>query len=175
MRKDYGGLGVRQVQEFNSALLGKWCWRLLVDREGFWYRVLAVRYGEEAGRLEVGGRRGSLWWKELVKIRDGVGEVEGGWFAARVSKRVGDGSSTFFWHDRWLGDVPFRTRFSRLFDLATNKLCTVAEMSALGWGIGGEAWMWRRRLWAWEEELLEECCHLLKDVVLQTAVSDRWQ
>jgi len=44
--KEYGGLGVR---EFNIALLGKWCWRMLVDRGGFWYRVLVARYGEVAG------------------------------------------------------------------------------------------------------------------------------
>jgi len=40
--------------EFNLALLGKWCWRLLVGREGFWYRVLVARYGEEYGRLGAG-------------------------------------------------------------------------------------------------------------------------
>jgi hypothetical protein len=49
-----GGLGVRQLKEFNIALLGKWCWRLLVDRGGLWYRVLVARYGEEAGRLGAG-------------------------------------------------------------------------------------------------------------------------
>jgi len=53
--KEYGGLGVRQLREFNIALLGKWCWGMLVDRGGFWYRVLVARYGEVAGRLEVGG------------------------------------------------------------------------------------------------------------------------
>jgi hypothetical protein len=31
-----------------------------------------------------------------VKIRDGLGDVDGGWFAERVSERMGDGSSTFF-------------------------------------------------------------------------------
>jgi len=51
LTKEYGGLGVRQLREFNRALLGKWCWRMLVDRKGLWYRVLAARYGEEAGRL----------------------------------------------------------------------------------------------------------------------------
>lgn len=44
-RKEYGGLGVRQLREFNLALLGKWCWRMLVDRGGLWYRVLVARYG----------------------------------------------------------------------------------------------------------------------------------
>jgi len=43
-------------------------------------------------------------------------------------------------------------------------------------GMRGEAWRWRRRLWAWEEEeLLEECRLLLHDVSLQTSVSNVWQ
>jgi hypothetical protein len=31
-----------------------------------------ARYGEETGRLEVGGRSVSSWWIEIAKIRDGV-------------------------------------------------------------------------------------------------------
>jgi hypothetical protein len=119
--------------------------------------------------LEVGGRSVSSWWREIAKIRDGVGDVEGGWFVERVSKKVGDGTNTFFWYDRWLGDTPFCTRFRRLFDLASNKLCTVADMVALGGEVDGEAWGWRRRLRAWEEELLEECRQLINGVVLQAA------
>ncbi|XP_024636158.1 uncharacterized mitochondrial protein AtMg00310-like [Medicago truncatula] len=107
MLKEYGGLGVRQLREFNEALLGKLCWSLLVDREGLWYRVLIARYGEEDERLEDGGRSGSIWWKEVVKIRDGVGAGASGWFEGCVVRRVGDGVDTLFWHDRWCGDVPF--------------------------------------------------------------------
>lgn len=59
LRQEYGGLGVRKMREFNTALLGKWCWWMLVDSGGLWYRVLAARYGEEAGRLGVGGRSSS--------------------------------------------------------------------------------------------------------------------
>jgi len=80
---------VRQLREFNGALLGKWCWRMLVDRGGFWYRVMVVRYGKEAWRLEVGGRSGSYWWREIAKIKDGICDANGGWFAVRVSKGVG--------------------------------------------------------------------------------------
>jgi hypothetical protein len=47
--KEEGGLGVRRMREFNVALLGKWCWRMLVDKNGLWYRVLKARYGEEGG------------------------------------------------------------------------------------------------------------------------------
>ncbi|PNX63874.1 hypothetical protein L195_g061838, partial [Trifolium pratense] len=50
---------------------------MLVDREGLWFRVLVARYGIEGGRLQVGGRRGSSWWKEIASIRDG-GSASGG-------------------------------------------------------------------------------------------------
>jgi hypothetical protein len=41
--------------EFNLSLLGKWCWRLLVDEDGLWYRVLKARYGEVGGWIQQGG------------------------------------------------------------------------------------------------------------------------
>jgi hypothetical protein len=52
-----------------------------------------------------------------------------------VVRRVGDGESTLFWHDRWCGDVPFRERFSRLYDLAMHKSITVKDMFLRGWGM----------------------------------------
>ncbi|MCH91367.1 receptor-like kinase, partial [Trifolium medium] len=158
------------VREFNIALLGKWCCRrMLVGRGGLWFRVLAARYGME------GGRNGSSWWREIVKIRDGVGGLEGSWFEECVSKTVGDGVDTYFWIETWLGGIPLSVRFRRLFDLAENKSSMVKEMFLLGWGEGGDAWKWQRCLWAWEEELLGECRVLLHDIILQTHFSDKWQ
>jgi exonuclease III len=49
LRKENGGLGVRRLMEFNIALLGKWWWRILQERDNLWYRVLCARYGEEGG------------------------------------------------------------------------------------------------------------------------------
>jgi hypothetical protein len=65
-------------------------------------------------------------------------------------------------------------RFRRLFELFDNKSITVAHLFSLGVGHMGGAWQWRRRLWAWEEELLEDCRSLLLDVTLFDNVSDRW-
>ena len=61
MSNEVGGLG-RRLKEFNIALLGKWCWRCLVDMNGLWFKVLSSRYGEESGCYNDGGMRGSTWW-----------------------------------------------------------------------------------------------------------------
>ncbi|PNX74066.1 heat shock protein [Trifolium pratense] len=48
-------------------------------------------------------------------------------------------------------------------------------MFMFGWESGGEAWVWRRQLWAWEEELVGECHILLSKITLQDQVSGSWQ
>ncbi|XP_024642292.1 uncharacterized protein [Medicago truncatula] len=144
-----------------------------VDREALWRKVLVARYGVadgglEDGDLEDGGRSCSSWWREIVRIRDGICEGGEGWFGACVRRRVGDGAKIDFWRDRWCGDVPLCDRFSRLYDLAVNKSITVRNMFLLGVDVGGEALRWRRRLWAWEEELVEECRVVLLTVSLKS-------
>jgi hypothetical protein len=108
-----------------------------VDRGGLWFRVLVARYGMKLGRLREGGRMGSAWWRDIVRIRDGVGEIRDGWFGECVSRKVGDGTDTLFWSDPWVGGIPLCERFGRLYDLVTSKSRTVAEMYASGWEVEG--------------------------------------
>ncbi|MCI67960.1 cysteine-rich receptor-like protein kinase, partial [Trifolium medium] len=56
------------------------------------------------------------------------------WFAESIARRVGNGADTFFWTDTWLGGVPLRGTYGRLYELATNKLISVTGMCELGWG-----------------------------------------
>ena len=70
--------------------------------------------------------------------------------------------------------MSFRVWFSRLFELSVCKGVSVLEMSQLGWGEGGEAWRWRRRLFVWEEEMVGELILLLGTVSLQVTREDRW-
>ncbi|GAU29128.1 hypothetical protein TSUD_58940 [Trifolium subterraneum] len=123
---------------------------------------------------ERGRGRGSSWWREIAKIRDGVGGFGSGWFRESVVKRVGNGAETFFRTDPWVGGSPLCEWFGRLFDLAENKSCSVAEMFSLGWEAGGDAWVWRRHLWVWEEEMLRECQTLLLNFSFQVQYSDSW-
>ena len=119
---------VRRIREFNYSLLGKWCWRLLVERDGFWFRVVAARYGVVGGRLVEGGRNTSTWWQDICALR---GEE---WFSGHISRSVGDDKHTLFWSDEWIGGVYFRIRFSRLFDLSLCKEESVFDMCRLGVG-----------------------------------------
>ncbi|CAJ2636044.1 unnamed protein product [Trifolium pratense] len=108
-------------------------------------------------------------------FREGVGESGGRWFGEHVVRRVGDGSDTLFWTDPWLDETPLCERFGRLYVLSETKSFTVAEMFTLGWGLDGAAWVWRRQLRAWEEEMLGECQTLLSNISLQAHITDRWQ
>lgn len=70
-----------------------------MDKEGLWYKVLKEKYGEEKGCLEEGGRYDSPWWKELVRIRNGIGLREKSWFEENLRRVMSDGVDTYFWFD----------------------------------------------------------------------------
>jgi hypothetical protein len=52
-------------------------------------------YGLERGRLREGGKDGSAWWREIVRIKDGVGGIRDGWFGKSVTRKVGTGQTHF--------------------------------------------------------------------------------
>jgi hypothetical protein len=64
---------------------------MLVDKGGLWYKVLKAKYGEEKGRLKEGGRYDSIWWKELVRIRNGIRLREKSWFEENLRRMMSDG------------------------------------------------------------------------------------
>jgi len=111
----------------------------------------------------------------LCNVHGGVGEGVGNSFEGNIRRLVGDGRSTYFWLDHWVGEVPLRYKFPRLFALALKKESTVEEMKRVGWGEGVEENSWRRHLLAWEEDCVRECSLLLHNTVLQANVTDKWR
>ena len=80
---------------------------------------------------------------------------------------IGDGRQTFFWTDNRFGGVPLNLQFSRLYELSVHKDCLVEEMASLGWEVGWNGRVWRRRLLVWEEDSVRERASLLHIVFLQ--------
>jgi len=96
-KKENGGLGVRRIRECNLALLAKWCWRMMVENRSLWYRVLASRYGKVGGIITEERQFNSVWWNNLINIKNGAGVGGGRWFDTNVGREVGDGTQTLFW------------------------------------------------------------------------------
>ena len=46
-------------------------------------------------------------------------------------KKVGDGKSTLFWDDIWLGDSSLKVQFSRVYALETDKSASVQDRLVL--------------------------------------------
>ena len=44
-----GGLGIRRLTSFNSALIGKWLWRYGMETDALWRRVIEAKYGNILG------------------------------------------------------------------------------------------------------------------------------
>jgi len=40
---------------------------------------------------------GCVWWKKLIRIRNGVGLEMGNWFEENLLRKVGNGEYTLFW------------------------------------------------------------------------------
>ena len=117
-----GGLGIRDLHLFNEALLGKWLWRFMTEKGNLWRKVVTIKYGEGGFGWSPSSARGSYGYSLWRFISKGWGR-----FYPHCSFEVGDGSSIFFWHDRWCGEVPLKVLFPRLFVLAVDKNAPVAD------------------------------------------------
>jgi len=98
--------------------------------------------------VKEGGREVSIWWRDISALRSEE------WFHGNVSQFVGDGNNILFWTGVWVGGMPFRERFTRLF-------------------VRRGAWSWRCRLFAWEDDMLGELRILLLTVTLLSDRVDR--
>ncbi|KAL6565665.1 hypothetical protein OROHE_004720 [Orobanche hederae] len=68
-----GGLGVKNLGRLNKALLSKWVWKFLRDRDCLWVRVVNSRFGDlernSSGTVvENTGRKRVGWWKKVVEV-----------------------------------------------------------------------------------------------------------
>jgi len=66
--KERGGLGIKDINTFNLALLGKWKWHLLHNQGELWAKVLESRYGGWRGlEDEARAANESAWWRDLKR------------------------------------------------------------------------------------------------------------
>ncbi|XP_062014291.1 uncharacterized mitochondrial protein AtMg00310-like [Rosa rugosa] len=90
-----GGMGFRDLNHFNLALLAKKCWRLIQEPNSLWAQVIKARYFPNCSFLEaVKGYRASWSWSSLLEARD---QVIGG-----CNWQVINGCTINICKDKWL-------------------------------------------------------------------------
>jgi hypothetical protein len=60
-----------------------------VGRTWLWFILLEARYGVEEGRSKDIGMDGSAWWREMVRVQNGVRFAVGVWSEDNISWEVG--------------------------------------------------------------------------------------
>ncbi|KAL0728180.1 hypothetical protein Bca4012_024273 [Brassica carinata] len=97
MSKENGGLGFRDIEMFNQALLAKQAWRLYNNPDTLLARVFKGRYYASTNFLECGkGYRPSYAWRSILFGRELLKKG--------MIKSIGNGESTFIWSERWIMD-----------------------------------------------------------------------
>ncbi|KAL4583572.1 hypothetical protein LXL04_008150 [Taraxacum kok-saghyz] len=137
-KRDAGGLGIGSLVSFNMGLVLKWQWRFFNTPDAPWVRLLKIYYGRNGGffakNRPPGG--GSPWSRILAATyKLHKMEVVP---PSTLRRKLGNGETTCFWEDCWIGENPLSLRFPRLFALETDRRCSVAdrwdgaELQALG-------------------------------------------
>ncbi|GJR96170.1 RNA-directed DNA polymerase, eukaryota [Tanacetum coccineum] len=124
--KKKGGLGISSFFALNRALLLKWVWRFVSQDGSLWYQVIQAVHGDKIGSHSV--RKGSIWSSILKEVQ--ILKSSGFDFMSYCSKRIGDGQSTSFWNEKWIGDIPLRELFPRMFMLESVPNICVADKLA---------------------------------------------
>jgi hypothetical protein len=122
-----GGLGFRDLECFNLAMLAKQGWRLFHFRDSLAARVL--KYFPQSSFLEARvGPRASFAWRSLCNSRALLEEG--------MVWRVGDGTSIKIWKDKWvLSSSSFKIQSSVCILSPDTKVSSLIDVDTRWWDL----------------------------------------
>nr|GEU56796.1 RNA-directed DNA polymerase, eukaryota [Tanacetum cinerariifolium] len=115
------------------ALMMKWVWRFYSQKESLWVRVIKAIYGDDGqlGKASKAGSR-SCWRNIVIEVR--ILSNQGIKVLDYMRIKLGNGESTAFWDDNWIGGKVLKYSFPRIYALETKKELTVnSKMSDTRW------------------------------------------
>lgn len=93
--KSMGGLGFREIQDFNKALLEKLAWKILTKPDCLLSRILLGKYCQADSFLRIScSSSASHGWRGIIESRNVI--------LLHLGKVIGNGNSTKLCHEPWL-------------------------------------------------------------------------
>lgn len=121
--KNQGGMGFRDMQAFNVALLGKQAWRIIMKPDSLCSRVLRTRYLHNQELMTANApRTASKTWRAILAGREAL--------KLGLIKRMGSGQSISIWEDCWLPNSATMRPMGRLKEtdlVMVNELLTASN------------------------------------------------
>ncbi|GJZ82479.1 hypothetical protein Tco_0647652 [Tanacetum coccineum] len=140
----FGGLGVGSLLAKNLALLGKWKWRFLTEKDALWRKVVSCFYGSNGGLASSSSspcRYGV--WSDIVKTISKIESIDDS-FKHSFSLKISNGTNVSFWKEAWcLDGMRLMDRFPRLFALDSFQDCKISDRWGLVNGNWSGMWSWR--------------------------------
>ena len=100
--RDFGGLGFKEIEKFNEALLTKQVWQMLKNPNSLCHRVFEAWFFPNCSILEASNSaNGSYAWKSILSARNVVWKGVVWW--------IGDGKLVCIKEDKWLSDQVYKS------------------------------------------------------------------
>jgi hypothetical protein len=116
--KKQGGLGVKNLEIQNKALLMKQLHKFYSHADTPWVKLVWSLYGDHVPHTKMG--KGSFWWRDIFSL---VGD-----YRSITRSKIGNGTTVLFWKDFWQEGNLMCDRFPRLFSFALDEDISVAAL-----------------------------------------------
>ncbi|CAK8579394.1 unnamed protein product [Lathyrus sativus] len=102
--KEDGGLSIKHVGRFNTALLAKWLWRFQTGGNEIWRKTLTNRYGNLCIKTQTyldvdSSKTDSLWMKDIMTNASLNSHAN---FCKFTACSVDEGNDVAFWQSVWI-------------------------------------------------------------------------
>ncbi|CAK8543942.1 unnamed protein product [Lathyrus sativus] len=177
-KEDGGGMGIKYVGRFNSALLAEWLWRFQTGGNEIWRNTLTIRYGNLSIKTQtysnvVSSKSESLWMKDIMTNASLRSQSN---FCKFTICSIGEGNDAAFWKSIWIDNIPLKVRFNGLFHCCPLKSVSIRNMGY--WEDGQWNWNLRNSLLDSDnppEPDWSDCCKLLENILVIPGESDKWR
>ncbi|XP_071700495.1 uncharacterized mitochondrial protein AtMg00310-like [Rutidosis leptorrhynchoides] len=172
-----GGLNFGSLKCKNLALLCKWWRRLHTENSSLWAKIIISIYGPSGGLLDSSPNLNSIHtgtWSNIIRAGTIVTEL-GVPFSSSIQKIIGDGSTTLFWKDVWIGGEKLEQKFGRLYRLESDKNVMVRDRVSWTNGTCVTTWQWSRETFGRTEGDLQALISMLNSFNSAGTGEDSWK